>query len=1169
MVDFIALKRIWLILFALVLVSVEWPLMAYAATNKPAAISVSVWRMDNPTDTDLTQAIASVQKDLEIIPKEATDKTADGQKRLILKQRLDMLEEWRLQFNRIHELTNSQRQWREELAGLQKALREESSRPAAAEPNQPTPDGFERIKSELERHSRDMEAALTTARERQMVLQEAPQQMQQAQERKRQAQEEIRKLQELSARSDEKSKGLLALRIENDRLRVRLAETSGYRWETEQRVGQEGVTLQDRRLELGHLRQRSLETAFALYQEALQRQQATVAREMATTLLAREQAAAAATTPDRQFLARLEADIARSQKQLADLNQLKTDVISAVSDQDSRLQREKDELKKLEALVQQQSASGRSADLLKEAFHDVSERHQALYQTEQSAVMRSLAELSTRSVELDALLPNLQERWRGDLDRVVRELEAAGNNQAIRPFISHSEPLLERSRRLLEEEKRMIVDIIAAGRRLQLLPKERSAVLDDTERLVLSHVFWIRDEAPLGWGLFKQLLHELAATDRPYSLLNWWGELLSDQTLEALTTAFSGPLSIGYGIGLFVLLPVALHRYRLRLRRLIREQLQRARQHTLSMAEWGQLLAAGLLAASFLPLHLVVTALAIETLALPAHIGGIIQQILYHLALVAALWRAARLFISPYGVGPLLLRLPMAVTVNLYQAVRVLLPAWLVFLLPWITLRHAPFHFTALPRLAYTLFEVALLVAIQLLIRVRSPLVQWTIGVADGATAAVTLHKRPTSLQGGTLLGRHWRWISPLLTMAMVVVLLLDVIGFRFGASQLARSGLWSILTLFLLTALYHAAVTTTDRLLKRRRHMMAVGVSQAERAASEERTQLARQAHRTIRVFFTLTGGVLLASYWGLNERAFKLLSGYLLYSVNLANGETGFVTLADLALFVLILIGSLWLMRQLPRLYELLLFPRLGSDAGVRYAVVTISRYLIFLVGLFSALSFLKLDLAQLGWLVAAVSVGIGFGLQEIVANFVSGIILLLERPIRVGDMITVGAITGRVTRINIRATTLINSDLQELLVPNRDLITKEVTNWTLASAMVRLVIRIGVAYGSNIEQVRTLLHQIASAQAEVLDDPAIEVWFMDHGDNALLFELRVCLPDPNLRLPVRDRLNTAINQAFRDHGIDIPFPQRQLHLSGLPPRSQVEHLFSEVDGKRALVS
>jgi potassium efflux system protein len=298
--------------------------------------------------------------------------------------------------------------------------------------------------------------------------------------------------------------------------------------------------------------------------------------------------------------------------------------------------------------------------------------------------------------------------------------------------------------------------------------------------------------------------------------------------------------------------------------------------------------------------------------------------------------------------------------------------------------------------------------------------------------------------------------------------------------------------------------------------------------------------------VLFVLCGTLLLISYWGINERALTLLSEYTLYNVTLPGGEVGFVTLADLAFLVLILLGTLWLMRQLPRVYELLLFPRMGAaDEGVRYAVLTISRYLMFLVGFFTAISFLKLDLSQLGWLVAAVSVGIGFGLQEIVANFVSGVILLLERPIRVGDMITVGAITGRVTRINIRATTILNDGLQELLVPNRDLITKDVTNWTLASSNLRLVIRLGVAYGSDIAQVRDLLETIARAQPEVLQDPPVEVYFIDHGESALLFEVRLCLPNPLVRMKVRDRINTRINEEFTRAGIGIPFPQRELHL------------------------
>jgi small-conductance mechanosensitive channel len=243
------------------------------------------------------------------------------------------------------------------------------------------------------------------------------------------------------------------------------------------------------------------------------------------------------------------------------------------------------------------------------------------------------------------------------------------------------------------------------------------------------------------------------------------------------------------------------------------------------------------------------------------------------------------------------------------------------------------------------------------------------------------------------------------------------------------------------------------------------------------------------------------------------------------------------------------IWIVRHLPKLFELLIFSNIKVDSGLRYAIVTMTRYFVFIVGLFVSLSFLKFDLAKVGWLVAAISVGLGFGLQEIVANFVSGIILLVERPIRVGDLITVGTSFGKVTRINIRSTTILTPDLQELLIPNRDLITKEVINWTLGNANIRILVNIGVAYGSDVDKVMKILFNLAQAQPECLKNPQPEVLFINHGASSLDFELRLFLPNPSLRWPILSRMNCLINKAFAENGIEIPFPQQDIHLrSGL---------------------
>ena len=205
---------------------------------------------------------------------------------------------------------------------------------------------------------------------------------------------------------------------------------------------------------------------------------------------------------------------------------------------------------------------------------------------------------------------------------------------------------------------------------------------------------------------------------------------------------------------------------------------------------------------------------------------------------------------------------------------------------------------------------------------------------------------------------------------------------------------------------------------------------------------------------------------------------------------------------------------LKNLKGISEYAIFSRLKLDDGLKYAVLTISRYCIFCISVLFALSALRLDLGRLGWLVAAMGVGLGFGLQEIVSNFVCGIILLIERPIRVNDFVTIGTNIGRVTSINIRATTITNFDRQEMIFPNRMLITQEVTNWTRGDNIIRLVIPIGVAYGSDIEKVNKILLEIAKDQPQVLDDPVPDAIFVNHGESSLDFELRVFLPTPMVK-------------------------------------------------------
>jgi potassium efflux system protein len=260
--------------------------------------------------------------------------------------------------------------------------------------------------------------------------------------------------------------------------------------------------------------------------------------------------------------------------------------------------------------------------------------------------------------------------------------------------------------------------------------------------------------------------------------------------------------------------------------------------------------------------------------------------------------------------------------------------------------------------------------------------------------------------------------------------------------------------------------------------------------------------------------------------------------------------ITLADLLLAVALGLLAAAAAKNLPAVLEIAILQRVSLESGTRYAVKALTQYTIVVVGIIVVFNTIGGSWSQIQWLVAALSVGLGFGLQEIVANFVSGIIILFERPIRVGDIVTVGDTTGIVSRMHIRATTITNWDKQELLVPNKEFITGRLLNWSLSDQMNRIVITIGIAYGSDVEKALELMAEAADEHERVLKDPKPIVTFEGFGDNALTLLLRCYLDSLEFRLATISELHQAINGKFNQAGIVIAFPQRDLHLDASRP-------------------
>lgn len=259
------------------------------------------------------------------------------------------------------------------------------------------------------------------------------------------------------------------------------------------------------------------------------------------------------------------------------------------------------------------------------------------------------------------------------------------------------------------------------------------------------------------------------------------------------------------------------------------------------------------------------------------------------------------------------------------------------------------------------------------------------------------------------------------------------------------------------------------------------------------------------------------------------------------LTAGGAAVLLLSFAALYLI----TLWL----KRLVAHRLLVRTPLDLGAREAIGSLLRYLVLVLGAIVIIQSAGVDLTAFHVLAGAIGVGIGFGLQNIANNFISGVIILLERPIKVGDRVEVGNIDGRVVAIGARATTVITNDNIAVIVPNSRFISEPVINWTQNDPRVRFKIPVGVAYGSDLRLVEQLLLEVAAENPDVLRDPAPVVRLMRFGDSAVEFELRVWSTTlVHKRGKLISDLNFAIYEKFQQHGIEIPFPQREVRIRGV---------------------
>jgi small-conductance mechanosensitive channel len=272
------------------------------------------------------------------------------------------------------------------------------------------------------------------------------------------------------------------------------------------------------------------------------------------------------------------------------------------------------------------------------------------------------------------------------------------------------------------------------------------------------------------------------------------------------------------------------------------------------------------------------------------------------------------------------------------------------------------------------------------------------------------------------------------------------------------------------------------------------------------------------------------------------KTIRQVLEFKVTLGNTELKLISAIEL---ILILVVFLIISRYFRKILQKRILPRFKLPSGTQFVMLRAIHYMLIVIGIILAFNIVGIRLTSLTVIFGLIGFGIAFGLQNITSNFISGIILLFERPISVGDFIEVDDAIGQVNSINMRATTITTRDNITLIVPNSKFIEDTVTNWSIGDLRIRIVVPVRVAYGSDTKLVEQLLLKAAAEHPQVLPDPEPGVLFREFGDSALNFALRVWIPDPATRSVIASDLNYTIDAAFRDNGIKVPFPQRDVHI------------------------
>lgn len=751
----------------------------------------------------------------------------------------------------------------------------------------------------------------------------------------------------------------------------------------------------------------------------------------------------------------------------------------------------------------------------------------------------------TVTVSLRQIGNNEQRRKVGDPAKAVDHYLQQQPEQLKSQLRPETETLLKNRRELLDKAIALDSNLLRRLVELDFAERQLVELITNYDLFLAENLLWIRSVTPIDISMLAQLPQEMTQLLSPTNL---------GGIAKAIFTASSnGPvLFIGVPLVLVLLwLAPALQRKVIRSGKCVNDLVRDRFQHT------TKALAYQFLRALSWPL---LFALVGWHLSGVSDGGEYVRETGRYLILASPVFFILRFFwllCEPKGIAQMHFDWTKAAAHRLHHQTNLLmltlLPAALVVMLA--NTQSVGSEYLGLSRLAFLFMMLSISFYFYQLFRSKSEVI----------------HYLNQYYPGGLLIRSRGIWY-PMAVSAPVVLAMLSLFGYFYTAGVLTRSLVNSLLMVLAVIVLYEVVIRWLLVKLKVARRAAAAErikarASEAEQLSgeiieslppveAESKLDLAAIDTDTRKLITILVQLLLLVGFWLIWSSvfpAFAGLDGISLWQQTVTVGgekEIQAITLQHLVTAIIVAIVTAVVAKSLPSLLNIIMMQQLSVKKGTRYAYETLTRYLVIGIGLVVIFSSVGGSWSEIQWLVAALGVGIGFGLQEIVANFISGLIILFERPIRVGDVVTVGDVSGVVSKIRIRATTITNWDRQELLVPNKEFITGRLLNWSLSDSVIRSTIDVGIDYGSDVDKALSLLEEVAAEHERVLADPAPLITFDNFGDSALNLKMRFYLPSIDNRVRTLSEMHQMINSKFIAAGIGISFPQQDVHLDTLRP-------------------